>query len=173
MRKFLKNISLSGGFTLIELLVIISIIGVLSSIVLASLNTSRVKARDTKRIADLRTIRNALELYYNTKGHYPPAGAEFYVISNSTSWIPGLVPAYAPQLPVHSGGSQYFYFTPIIATPGVYDLITFFESTDNPYRCGLKHYISDSHTYHNGSKVYWCDPSPSVAINYEDLYSIK
>ena len=62
------------GFTLIELLVVIAIIGLLSSIVLASLNTARVKGRDTKRVSEMRSIQTAVELYYSTNGHYPIVG---------------------------------------------------------------------------------------------------
>lgn len=59
------------GFTLIELLVVIAIIGLLSSIVLASLNTARAKTRDAIRLQDINTIKIALELYYNDNGKYP------------------------------------------------------------------------------------------------------
>lgn len=60
------------GFTLIELLVVIAIIGVLSSVILASLNTARIKARDAARISDIQSIRTALELYANDhNGQYP------------------------------------------------------------------------------------------------------
>lgn len=58
------------GFTLIELLVVVAIISLLSSVVFASLNTAREKARDARRKVDLKQIQTALELYYNKCGTY-------------------------------------------------------------------------------------------------------
>ena len=52
----------SKGFTLIELLVVIAIIGILSSVVLASLNTARQKGRDARRLQDLKSIVTAVAL---------------------------------------------------------------------------------------------------------------
>jgi prepilin-type N-terminal cleavage/methylation domain-containing protein len=66
-----KSFGLQKGFTLIELLVVIAIIGLLSSIVLSSLNTARSKSRDVSRLDTLREIRTALENYRNDVGHYP------------------------------------------------------------------------------------------------------
>ncbi|MFN3301932.1 MAG: type II secretion system protein [Patescibacteria group bacterium] len=59
------------GFTLIELLVVIAIIGILAAIGITALSSARAKARDAKRIADLKNIQAALELYFNDKGNYP------------------------------------------------------------------------------------------------------
>ncbi len=102
----------SRGFTLIELLVVIAIIGLLSSVVLASLNSARQKSRDSRRIADMLQIRTALELYYDTNRAYPPitphanggwgdwdsqcAGGGSL---SATAVIPGLVPTYMASFP--------------------------------------------------------------------------
>ena len=61
----------SGGFTLIELLVVIAIIGILSTLAVIALGNARTKARDTRRVADLKQISTALELYYSDNGSYP------------------------------------------------------------------------------------------------------
>jgi type II secretion system protein G len=59
------------SFTLIELLVVIAIIGLLSSIVLVSLNGVRARARDSIRMSTLKELQKAVELYYADNGSYP------------------------------------------------------------------------------------------------------
>ncbi|WKZ24561.1 MAG: prepilin-type N-terminal cleavage/methylation domain-containing protein [Patescibacteria group bacterium] len=59
------------GFTLIELLVVIAVIGILSTLAIVALSNSRVKARDSKRVSDLRSVVTALELYYANNNGYP------------------------------------------------------------------------------------------------------
>ncbi len=58
----MKNVfgQVRKGFTLIELLVVIAIIGILASIVLVSLNGTRAKGRDAKRVADLQQFQRAV-----------------------------------------------------------------------------------------------------------------
>ena len=64
----MKN-TLKKGFTLIELLVVIAIIGILSSVVLASLNTARGKGADAAIKSNLNNSRAQAELYYDANSN--------------------------------------------------------------------------------------------------------
>lgn len=108
------------GFTLIELLVVIAIIGILASIVVVSLSSARGKARDARRVSDVRSVQKALEFYYNANAEYPTScGATTGVWrghgSNfgdcNTNYIEGLT-SYLAVLPIDPSGdttSGYIY----------------------------------------------------------------
>jgi prepilin-type N-terminal cleavage/methylation domain-containing protein len=87
------------GFTLTELMVVIAVIGILSGIVIASLDGARERARDAKRVTDIRSTALALELYYEAEDEYPSALSE-------------LAPTYISSLPndpVGASGGHFDY----------------------------------------------------------------
>lgn len=103
----------TSGFTLIELLVVIAIIGMLATVVLASLNSARAKARNAVRFSDLAQVRTALNTYYIDKGSYPNTGGNWWTVCTNggggglsvddtgVSEDPdytGLIPGYIPGL---------------------------------------------------------------------------
>ena len=59
------------GFTLIELLVVVAIMGLLAALAVIALNTARARARDARRVSDLKQIQAALELFYMDEYKYP------------------------------------------------------------------------------------------------------
>lgn len=79
---YVKNISGNRGFTLVELLVVISIIGFLSSTVIAAVNSARVRADNTSRTQTIQQYINALNLFITEKGRVPrpsPANMGEYI----------------------------------------------------------------------------------------------
>lgn len=87
------------GFTLIELLVVIAIIGILASVVLASLNSAREKSRDARRISDVKQLQLALELYFDGSSTYPA----------TASWQTDIAPNYIASVPTDPLGNAYTY----------------------------------------------------------------
>lgn len=104
----MKYKGLDRGFTLIELLVVISIIGLLSSVVLASLSTARASARDSERIAAVKQIQNALELYaLDHGGEYPG-----YINPNTTNGESAFARSVAGSQEIGTGNSGCGYGSP-------------------------------------------------------------
>ena len=61
----------------------ISIIGILVALGTISFSSAQVKARDARRVEDMKVIQNAAEQYYASSGTYT------YPVSSSTPWTAG------------------------------------------------------------------------------------
>lgn len=124
----MKHISRSFGFTLVELMVVVSVIGILSSIVYANFGGARSASRDDVRKSALKEVQLALELYKAQFGSYPSAGCGAAVGSwvgpgpvgsmpsgvSCDVYIAGLMPDFIASLPVDpsresEAGIGYYY----------------------------------------------------------------
>lgn len=110
-----------SGFTLVELLVTTTIIGLLAVAGSASYSFVRSKARDARRVSDIRTISNAIELYFEQNQKYPTSPPEGVVIGSDAGKMisdAGITPfggeaglLYLQNAPfnVLPGGAPYLY----------------------------------------------------------------
>jgi len=159
-----KTFKSKDGFTLIELLVVIAIIGMLSGVILASLNTARVKARDARRKSDLQQLVKAFTFYVDDNNGIMPLSNEcgnsrtgqqhgLHVTGcggSSIDWYIGnqfVTDRYTPA-PISdprggtSSGCRYYFYTD---TSGNYQFSAYLE---NPS-------AEDTQTITNGALPNW------------------
>jgi len=152
------------GFTLVELLVVIAIIGLLSTVAVVALNSARTKSRDAKRVADIKQIQTAFELYFNDNNKYPVEGTRVALGTGTRTMLVGTGFASAPSgttymglIPLDPNGSTtacddasvattsctYSYMTPTVggvvdAAPTTYKMWFHLEEKTAGLAAGLK-----------------------------------
>lgn len=153
IKKLLSRLKSQKGFTLLELLIVISIIGILATLVVVNLGGARGSARDAQRMSDLKTIQTALESYFNDYGCYPAPGGSTDCLTggnwdtsaaarsnDASSWssLEAALSRYLPQLPVDpSDPNMHYTYTNVgkSSQPVGYDLIAILE-TNHEASCG-------------------------------------
>lgn len=114
----------SKGFTLIELLIVVSIIGVIALIGIASYQAVTKSGRDSKRQTDLKAIQSEMERYFADQGFYPAqvgetgmqtaldSGAAF-TSSTGNPAPPASMKTYFNKLPQDSSNGYKYIATPV------------------------------------------------------------
>ncbi|MBX4205783.1 prepilin-type N-terminal cleavage/methylation domain-containing protein, partial [Candidatus Microgenomates bacterium] len=107
------------GFTLVELLVVISIIGVLATVMLGGFYSTQVRGRDSQRKSNIKELANALELYLNDYGAYPAANGSGQIMGcvdglsvctwGTSSFTDGKT-VYFKQLPKDPVSTSSYYY---------------------------------------------------------------
>ncbi|MHB8860693.1 MAG: type II secretion system protein [Minisyncoccota bacterium] len=125
--------SRSSGFTLIELLVVIAIIGILSAVVLASLNTARSKGNDAAVMSNIDGIRTQAGIYSSTNGNYGTGGSGCgtavgtpatlfgdQTVINQVTAVKKANSGGTVTCNVATDGSAYAVSAALVATPGTF-----------------------------------------------------
>jgi len=138
----LKNSRL--GFTLIELLVVIAIIGLLSAVVLLSVDTARAKAKDTEIKGTLHTIitQSKLDYEFNSASY----GTQAWT-ANATSFTPGV-----------GGPGASIFFTDSIVGQGMVSVASYGGKIS--YGAAADSWVIVS-SLNNGG--YWCVDSHGIS----------
>jgi len=114
-----------NGFTLLEIMVVVGIIGLLSAVVIGSLNTSRAKARDSQRLSDLKQIQFAIGIYLEEYGVFPTGGGK---IGEGTANINTAIDDYLPSVPndpLTPDSNYYYQYEPSLTCNGKDEVVIY------------------------------------------------
>lgn len=157
----------SKGFTIVELMVVVAIIAILLVIIISSISQNKMKSRDNIRIANVNTVRLALEEYRNACGEFPSS-----LRPTANNGKGGATCQYSfsdfmrvlPELPLRSGNSLLVGGS-AVSTPSVYNgyfyagISTYSQGPCYDYHIGTElefseangqnqsRYLSDDHDY--------------------------
>ena len=139
--KSMKSTQKDGkGFTLIELLVVIAVIAILATVILAAINSARIRARNARRVSDISQLVNAFNLALNSGASFPTSGSWvclsvtcygsiFSTVPASPTVDAYIAPYIAKPTDPYDGGARdyggYLYMTGYSAGVGPYDSYDF------------------------------------------------
>ena len=160
----MKNRPQSRGFSLIELVVVISILAILAGVLVPRVTSHMKSARDARRLADIKTIRNAIEQYYMDKGSYPVATPNSsyggWDVSHDNNFITVLRNSgYLEEMPADPINDETYHYRYYVYAAGSYGCkgdtefyvlgVRNFESTDFAkknkgfFRCSSRDWSSE------------------------------
>lgn len=126
-----------NGFSLVELLVVISIIGILSTILVTNFMGMREKAKDAQKIQDLNSMKNALRSYYNDNQRYPLPDELIREIG-TTAYFPAISKINFVNYTIDSDGEKFSVGVSLDSGAGDEDI-------QSQIKCGLgateKYYV--------------------------------
>lgn len=149
MNYYNYNKKTRGGFTLIELLVVIAVIGVLSGVVLQSLQGARYKSQNATRLSDIDQIDKATQLYLTKTNASFPVSTAWDCIGAASCWggtqtgnildaaLAGNI-AKIPKDPFISAGNgdYYLYNSGYTGTHGLGSYLRYFSYNIGSRPCG-------------------------------------
>lgn len=107
MKKNKKN-----GFTLFELLVSISIIAILTALASVAFSGAQKKARDSRRVQDIKAVQTAAEQYYSQSTFVYPASTDI------ADWTTSDSQAILNAFPVDPKPPAVYTYTPVADVNG-------------------------------------------------------
>ncbi len=122
-----------SGFSLIELIIVIGIIALLTGIIINSINPSKSKSRDSKRVSDMVNLRLVLEFFFDRCKQYPPNITDLNT-SSANGTCPSKLGTYISTIPTQPDGSPYGYAvdTDGLAGSGGYGDYVLYVTLENP-----------------------------------------
>jgi len=118
MNSLISKRQTHSGFTIVELLIVIVVVAILAAISIVAYSGVQSRARDAERSTEMKTIEEALALYFMDNGGYPNCSGGTYVPTTAVGGCTtaglaaALVPKYlnaTPAEPINSGRDVYQY----------------------------------------------------------------